>query len=671
MECLKTAADFGADAVYFAGKQFGARSFADNFSVEEIYQAAEYCALRGVKTYLTVNTMMLDKEYQELDGFIGEVAHAGIDGVIVQDLGVLRRIRQICPELPVHGSTQMTVHNLDGVRALEELGVSRVVLSRELSQKEIAHIAGNCKAELEVFVHGAMCMSYSGQCLMSSVLGGRSGNRGKCAQPCRLGYHSDKKGERFYLSLKDMSLIRHLESLKGMGIASLKIEGRMKGPEYVAAVVDTYRRCIDENRTPTHEEEARMNRVFFRGGLTDGYFTDAKGKGMFAFDKPDNPYAMGDGERLIAKERVTEAACSVTLAEGTCPAITLSALGETVTVTGDVPLETAQKNPATQESVTAQIAKTGGTAFRFSPLTVTVTGNPFAPVSLLNQLRRDAIATLSEAVMEKRRKPCSQPEPEHPVEMRQEFQLTAAVRTEEQFFALCDLPFAYLDLPLSVVTAEPEKYLPYKDRIVLAPPVIQKEFVSSKEALQRLRNRGFSHLRMENIGMLAYKDWTLHGGHRLNVASTSAIRMYQELGLASVCVSAEMNLSQIRDCQKSLPAEMLLYGHLPLMLTENCILKNIDACPCDGVGSLTDRKGTQFPVVKDDDACRSVVLNSVPLYMADKLQDAIRTGVSYGRLMFTIETPEECMQIAKQYLNKTDHAPKGEFTRLHLYKGVL
>ena len=335
MECLKMAVKSGADAVYFAGKLFGARSFADNFSDEEIYEAAEYCRLRGVKTYITVNTMMVDREFSDIDRFVEVLANAGVDGVIVQDLGVVERIHNICPDMPVHASTQMTVHNLAGVKRLEEMGISRVVLSRELSFEDISYIAQNCNAELEVFVHGAMCMSYSGQCLMSSMLGGRSGNRGKCAQPCRLSYHSGDGKDKFYLSLKDMSLAGHLEKLQSIGVASLKIEGRMKGEEYISSVVGTYRKCIDEHRMPTVEENNRMNRVFFRGGLTDGYFAEKIGPDMFAFDKPDNPYEKQGGEdKFIPDERITKVKCIAKFSEGETPEITLSAMGIEVTVHG-------------------------------------------------------------------------------------------------------------------------------------------------------------------------------------------------------------------------------------------------------------------------------------------------------------------------------------------------
>ncbi|MEE1012719.1 MAG: DUF3656 domain-containing protein [Clostridia bacterium] len=675
MECLKTAVSSGADAVYFAGKSFGARSFANNFAEEELREAVSYCRLRGVKTYVTVNTMTLDREFKELDRFIALLADAGADGVIVQDLGVVRRIHEICPELPVHASTQMTVHNLEGVRALEKLGITRVVLSRELSGAEIRHIAEHCTAELEVFVHGAMCMSYSGQCLMSSVLGGRSGNRGKCAQPCRLAYRPAEGKEQFYLSLKDMSLIRHLEELRDMGIASLKIEGRMKGPDYVAAVVETYRRCLDETRPPKKEEEIRLNRVFYRGGLTDGYFTGNKGPGMFAFDKPDNPYAKGGEAAAEPPEmRTTPLACRVTLAEGERPEITLIGMGQTIVHQGESPLDRAQKNPANRESVREQICKTGGTAFVFDPVEIEVMGSPFVPVKVLNGLRRAAIEKLETAVLTQAKKqvlpkPLTFPEGEE-----HQMQLTAAVRTAEQFDAIREYPFARIDVPLSVVSENPEPFLPEVARIVVAPPVIvtDRDYDNIRQQLTELHALGFRYLRAEHTHWLTLtEDWTLLGGHRLNVANSYALQQLKDMGFRGVCLSAELNLAQVRDIRKCLPAELLIYGHLPLMITENCVLKNMNACPCDGVGEMVDRKGKTFPVIRDDNVCRSVILNGVPLYLADKPEDVAKSGIAYGRLLFTVESPEDCREIARQYLGLKQPAPKGAYTRLHFYKGVL
>ncbi|MBQ3573297.1 MAG: U32 family peptidase, partial [Clostridia bacterium] len=383
-DCVLTAVDSGADAVYFAGQEFGARSFAGNLTDEEIYRAADYCHLRGVRAYVTVNTLLYDKEYKDLEKFIRTLTLAGVDAVIVQDLGVLRLVRELSPDIELHASTQMTVHSADGVRELERLGVSRVVLSRELSGEEIRKIISSTKAEAEVFVHGAMCMSYSGQCLMSSIIGGRSGNRGRCAQPCRLPY-SDGDKTKYYLSLKDMMLAEHIRSLEDMGVASLKIEGRMKGEAYVASVVSTYRRLIDEKRMPTRGEIDDLNRIFFRGGFTDKYFTGSIGPDMFAFDKPDNPYLKNDGKRAEKpKERRIKTELYARLCEGELPYISMKCQGALAEVTGESAVQTAIGRPLTEESVRERLSKTGGTAFEISDAKIELSGAPFVPASAIN-----------------------------------------------------------------------------------------------------------------------------------------------------------------------------------------------------------------------------------------------------------------------------------------------
>ncbi len=674
MECLKTAVEYGADAVYFAGKQFGARSFADNFSDEEVIEAAMYCRIRGVKTYVTVNTMTTDRELAELDRFIGVLANAGVDGVIVQDLGVLRRIKQICPQMPVHGSTQMTVHNLAGVRELESLGVSRVVLSRELSKVDMETILQGCKAEIEVFVHGAMCMSYSGQCLMSSVLGGRSGNRGKCAQPCRLPYHSGDGKEKTYLSLLDMSLASHLAELKKMGIASLKIEGRMKGPDYIKAVVGTYRRCIDEMRKPTEEEENRMNRVFFRGGLTNGYYTGELGPRMFSFEKPENPYEKqdGTGDGKPYERKPFSVSCHLKLEEGKVPEIALSGAGKNVTCFGDMALEKAEKGAPEEDNIRKQLNKTGGTGFAFDNVTIEIKGTPFVPVKMVNGLRRDGLDALANELHQGAKKEFFP----GPLQINQEknwddMKLTASVTTQEQFDAVCQFPFAKIDVPLHLVAENPEKFLAEKERILLNPPVIisDSEWVEVKGQISRMKEMGFCGLRAENIGSFALEDkMEFWGGHRLNLANHLSLQEIRGFGGTVACLSAELNLAQIRDLQGELPTEVLGYGYLPLMITENCVLKNMKQCPCDGKGMMVDRMGKTFPVIRDGNRCRSVILNTVPLYMGDKNDEMNGAGVSYCRLSFTVESAEETKRVCEMYIAGKEFS--GEFTRLHYYKGV-
>lgn len=673
MDCLKAAVQSGADAVYFAGKQFGARSFADNFSEEEIKAAADYCRLYGAKSYVTVNTMTLDREFSALDRYIKVLADSGIDGVIVQDIGVMTRIHQLCPSLPLHGSTQMTVHNLAGVKALERMGAKRVVLAREMSAQEIAHVIRHCTAEIEVFVHGAMCMSYSGQCLMSSVLGGRSGNRGKCAQPCRLPYRGKDGAARFYLSLKDMSLLSHLEQLSEMGVSSLKIEGRMKGVSYVSAVVQAYRSCIDSMRRPNRDEEERLRRVFFRGGLTDGYFTGRTGTDMFAFDKPDNPYAKNQKDEIPLPERKIAANANAYFAEGERPSVTLTSGKAKVTVTLDTVLETAQNSKAARAEIEKQLRKTGGTPFRLDTVTAEVTGSPYIPVKITNQLRRKGLEELAAALS----KTDGYPFLDAPRltawrgTVKEALCYTASVRDAEQFETVKKYPFYKIDVPIHQVEQEPERYLAEKNRILLALPAIVPDGRqhAMNERLNRLYDMGFCALRAENIGQLAWeRPFAIWGGHRLNLANSMALHQLSQMGAAAACVSAELNLAQIRDLSRGLWIEAIAYGHIPLMVTQNCVLKNIGRCPCHGGEVICDRKGNALPVVKDGADCRSVILNSIPLYMGDKKEELRRAGADSYRLCFTVETAKRCDAVCRLYFEGGTFS--GKYTRFHYLKGI-
>ncbi len=673
MECLKAAVNCGADAVYFAGKSFGARSFADNFSHEELCEAIAYCHLRGVKCYITVNTMTLDREINELVDFITVLANSGADGVIVQDLGVAEVVKKVCPDMEIHGSTQMTIHNLDGVLAAKNSGMSRVVLSRELSKENIKYITENCGIEIEVFVHGAMCMSYSGQCLMSSVLGGRSGNRGKCAQPCRLKYHKDGGRDAFYLSLKDMSLINHIKELRDMKIASLKIEGRMKGPEYVSAVVSTYRRCIDSMEKPTQIEIEKMNRIFYRGGLTDGYFINKKGKEMFAFDKPDNPYAKNGGiDKIDVLEKKNKIKATVLLKEDEPSALTIEYGDIVVKVLGEHSLERALRSRISEEDVVNRISKTGGTVFEMESVLVDISGNPFVSVGELNGLRRKALNLLEKEILAKYVKSVTSNNSfsDKVKRVENKLQYTATVRTLEQFKAIADADFKWIGVPIDIILQNQDYFVKYNDKVVVCPPVIVPDNEKDKleNNLKNLFNCGFKKLLAENICWFENKQFEILGGHRLNVANSIAVNKYHQMGVKSLCVSIEINKAQIRDLDKTADIEMIIYGHIPLMITENCILKNVRSCPCNGAGEIVDRKGEKFPVVKDGESCRSVVLNTVPMYLGDKAEEIEKYGVAYGRAMFTIETPERCVEICKRIFS--ERILTEDFTRLHFSKGV-
>ncbi len=672
-ECVLTAVNSGADAVYFAGHSFGARSYAGNLTDEEIYRAADFCHLRGAKAYVTVNTLVYDREYKELNKFVKVLTRAGIDGIIVQDLGVLDLVRQMSPDIELHGSTQMTVHSIDGVRMLEEMGVSRVVLSRELSGDEIRKIIKSTSAEAEVFVHGAMCMSYSGQCLMSSVIGGRSGNRGKCAQPCRLLYSSGGEA-KYYLSLKDMSLAEHIAKLKEDGVSSLKIEGRMKGETYISEVVSTYRRLIDEERPPSKEETERLNRVFYRGGLTDGYYRGEKGMHMFAFDKPDNPYLRNNQEYEEVKEKQVSVHMSAAFIEGEKPVLCISCGEFSAEVLGDAEVQRASKRPATKESIIAQLVKTGGTAFRAEGANVEVSQNAFVPVSVVNELRRNGIAALEEEIL----KSCREKRVNEPVPLEKNGRMgkglyTCSVLNIEQYRAIREYDFEYIYIPLHIAENNTGELLRDRGRVVISLPAIIREPVRDeyKERLLKLKAMGFSKAELLTIdGVILADGFDKFGSFRMNITNSRSLKVAASAGFESLCLSPELNIPQARDIIKSCSTEIIAYGRLPLMTTENCILKNVGKCKCDGKGEITDRTGATFSVIRDGDICRSVVLNSVPLYMGDKTDDLKSTGADYLRLMFTTENEKECREICRAYQG-CGQAADFEYTRLHYLKGAL
>ncbi len=671
LNCVKTAVNSGADAVYFAGKSFGARSYAGNLSDEEVLYATDYCHLRGAKAYITVNTLTFDREFSELEKFVKTLTKAGVDGVIVQDLGVLRFIREISPDIALHGSTQMTVHSASGVRSLFERGVSRVVLSRELSGKEIEEITKSVDAEIEVFVHGAMCMSYSGQCLMSSVIGGRSGNRGKCAQPCRLTFSADGKNPKHYLSLKDMSYANHIKELMDIGVASLKIEGRMKGEEYISAVVSTYRRLIDEKRNINQDEWEKLNRVFFRGGLSDGYYTGDKGKQMFAFQKPDNPYLKQEDHIIIPDEKQTDIDISAKIIVGEKPVITLKQGEYSASVTGDDEIQEASKKAATVDDVKARLSKLGGTPFKAKNVLVELSDNAFVPVSALNELRRCAVSSLEEEIL----KECKNKRFESISFSRErgnrETGYVCSVLNMEQYRTIKDYDFKRIYVPLHIVESNKEEL--DKERVVITPPVILKgnQRKAYKERMKALKDYGFKMAEVMTVDGISICDrFLMYGSQRLNIGNSFSAEEFSELGLCGICLSTELNIPQIRDIDGNTELEFVGYGKIPLMITENCILKNLDMCKCEGMGKMTDRTGAEFTIIKDGDICRSVVLNNLPVFAADKKEDLKRANVDCIRLIFTDEDVSECKRICDGYLKGEEIALK-EYTRLQLFKGAL
>ena len=610
-----------------------------------------------------------------------------MDAVLIQDLGILRMLRQAAPGLAVHGSTQLTVHSLDGVRRCAELGMTRVVLSRELSREAISHICLHSPIEIETFVHGALCMCYSGQCYFSSVIGGRSGNRGLCAQPCRLKYGWGRRADGNPLSLKDMSLAGYIQDLKKLGVKCLKIEGRMKRPEYVSVVAGVYARAIKEDREPTAEELRDLEAAFSRQGFTDGYYRDEKGPAMFGvreeapeprelFSQARSQYQSGELQRvdvtLYAMVRPGEPV-QVGVRDGE---------GRVATAAGPVP-EAARTKPLTAEAVEKQLARTGGTPYRCAKVRALVEPGLSVPVAALNALRREVLEELTRQRGAAPEAPRTGPfhagvryenRREPPV-------LTLALRSAGQLTpALCDLKPALVYLPAEELAAHPEAaetVLNAGIRLGVVLPRIcwDREREELDRQLEAARRLGAADALVGTLDLIAPardRGFTLRGDFGLPVFNSQALKELKRLGFASATASFELKLAQIRDLSKLIDLEVVVYGRLPLMITEHCILKNRDggcrrSCETEN-RLLVDRKGERFPVLRAP-GCRSEIFNAKKLYLADKAADYRRVGAWGARLSFTTETAEECLHIARQYLGR-ERPGLDDITRGLYYRDV-
>ena len=681
-EALTAAVQAGADAVYLGFGPLNARRNAKNFTREELEAGVAYCHLRGVKVYLTLNTLLTNRELPLAAETGAWASDLGIDAVLVQDLGVARLLRRTCPDLPLHASTQMTVHSLDGVRACADLGMTRVVLSRELSADAIADLCARSPVELEVFGHGALCMCYSGQCFLSAVLGGRSGNRGLCAQPCRLAFRwPGEKTPSHPLSLKDLSLAGALGQLEEMGVACLKIEGRMKRPEYVAVVTGIYARAIREDREPTEEELEQLRAAFSRQGFTQGYYLDQQGPDMFGvreetrepkelFAAARNTYQSGEAQRVpvtfYAMLRPGEPA-RVGVEDPD---------GRVATVEGPVP-EAARTRPLTAEAVTTQLSRTGGTPYRCGQVRALVEENLSLPLAALNALRREALEKLSVQRQEPPRRRAGEYHAGARYENRREEPvLTISVRRAEQLTdELLRLRPALVYVPLDELAAHPEKAAGTEHTSIgvsLPRVAWDREYPGLREKLEQVRALGVKDALLGNLGMFPIArelGFTLRGDFGLEIYNAQALKEYKRLGLQSATLSFELKLAQIRDLSKCLDTELITYGRLPLMLMENCIIRNrTGSCGCQNTNILTDRKGARFPVVSAP-GCRNELLNSQKLFLADRAADYRRIGLWAQRLLFTTENPRECVQVAQRYLEQGSWTPN-EYTRGLYYRDV-
>ena len=678
-EALVAAVQAGADAVFLGFGDFNARRNAKNFSAEEFAEAVRYCHLRGVKVYLTLNTCLTDRELAGAAETARHAARCGVDAILVQDFGVLQMLRTVVPETPLHASTQMSIFTLGGVEEAARLGMTRAVLARELSREDTRFIAERAPIEIEAFVHGAFCMCYSGQCAMSAVIGGRSGNRGLCAQPCRLPYGVDDRPTGYPLSLKDSCLAAAVPDMAEMGIACLKLEGRMKRPEYVALVTDVYARLLRENRPATPAELKTLENVFSRSGFTQEYWEGRKGPQMFGVrgeNAPEPKELYAQGRALYEKEdrRTVAVRLSCTVEAGASARLAaVDEDGNLAVVSGAVP-EAAHSRALTEDEVRQRLSKSGGTAFRVEAVEVTLGEGLMLRAADLNALRRDALERLTAlriAVPEPLLRDYVPAERIHGAAEPPRF--TCSIKRAEQLTeALLSCAPARVDVPLELFDKHDFSFAAARTELCAVLPRVWRD--RDEEALRALLRRalmqGVRAVMVGNLGQLPLVHRlgiALRGDWGLNLFNSEALAFAAQLGLSSATVSFELRREQLRDLSKPLPTEAIVYGRLPLMITENCLIHNALGCRCETPHVLRDRTGAAFPILPAF-GCRSELQNDRPMFLADK-SDYQNLGLSFARLRFTTESPEECVRVFRRYRGENDFIP-ADFTRGLYTRGV-
>lgn len=711
-ESMKAAVAAGADAVYIGGSRFGARAFADNPGEDRLLEAIDYVHLHGRKLYLTVNTLMKEQEMKELFDYLLPYYQQGLDAVIVQDLGVLGFIREQFPDLPIHASTQMTITGVHGARLLKDLGAERVVTARELSLNEIRQIKDQVDVEIESFVHGALCYCYSGQCLFSSLIGGRSGNRGRCAQTCRLpfdvkdgGKPIGKKDERYCLSLKDLSTLDLIPDIMEAGVYSMKIEGRMKSPRYTAGVVSIYRKYADlylEKGRGGYRVEAEDRKIlldlFDRGGQTDGYYKNHNGRDMIVWkEKPS--FREGNSQlfekldrEYVEKQLKVPVTGNVFLTEGKNATFILQSQEYRVLIEGDM-VQTAQNQPMSEEKVLKQLNKTGNTPFQFESLSAEIQGDVFLPVQTLNDLRRRGLEALeAEMLHEYRREYRKQDLPDKQVSncntrSSGAWNLTVSLEKPECF----DTAVHNLNVNRVYVDAahfEPQRWSHYvqachdsgKECILTMPHIFRMEaqrfFDRNQAHLQKAGFDGFLIRSMEEIGYLKKAsipgklvfDFGMYGmNHR-------AQKMLLNLGANEITWPVELNSRELEKLE--IPGELLIYGRLPMMVTAQCLHQGMKQCDHTPVLlSLKDRMGKEFPVKNHCTFCYNSIYNTAPLSLLGYSDSVEALSPASLRLQFTTESPAETAKIiqvfADEFLNgKKAEAILTDFTRGHFKRGI-
>lgn len=691
LEIFKGVIESGADAVYVGGSMFGARAYANNFTEEELLEAIDFAHLRGVKVYLTVNTLIKNSEFSKLYDYLLPYYKRGLDAVIVQDLGVVKAIHEYFPSMEIHTSTQMTVTGADGVRFLSQFGVTRVVMAREVSLAEMKRIHEETGMELEAFVHGALCYSYSGQCLFSSILGGRSGNRGRCAQPCRLPYTVEGKKDEYILSLKDMCGIKALDKLHEAGVYSLKIEGRMKQLEYACGVVKYYRSYIDSMKPVTDADYERIKALGNRCGFTDRYYFDHNGSDMVTYVKPN--FVSKAAEPLPEKRKLSIEG-ELVLREGEPGSLTVKR-GDVAYQASIEPVSAALKAPLDKKAAIDRINKTGDTEFEFSHIDAQIGENVFVPNGALNKLRRDAILGLSDKLLEKYYRDdaryanmsslCELPEhvvksdAAHEDEAVNDYTTICSCMTRKQLETLMGydcFDVFYLDFDmydrkkfiqqfaddvLSLTKQNKKVYL-------MLPTILRADssdyFVSIAKELDKVSFEGFVVKNYEELylaeNLFTGKKIIIdHNMYTFNDVSKSA---FFEHGVSGDTVPLELNSREIMH-RNNTGSQMIVYGYYPLMTTANCVHKNTKGCDKkQELIYLKDRYNKSFAVCNNCRECYNTIYNSLPTMLTKNIGKLKDAGIRSFRYSFTIETPKQIKAVME------DKA--AEYTNGHYKRGV-
>ena len=652
LDALKAAIAGGADAVYFGGGDFNARINAKNFTNEEIKQAIDLLHSCGRKAYITLNTLVHSKEINDYLRFAEFVHLAGADALIVADLGGAMAIHRHLPDLELHASTQMSGHNLAQAELLSQHGFTRMVCARELPRDDIEYLVKNSPVEIEMFTHGALCVCHSGQCLFSSLVGGRSGNRGECAQPCRLPYQGKNGSDSYPLSLKDLSLADHITDLIDCGVHSLKIEGRMKSPEYVFGVVRAFRTLLDEGRNATPAELASLAKIFSRDGFTKGYFDRKINSNMLGIRSDEQKkvskvalYSSKKMDALTPQKLKIEARATLKL--GAPIELTLKCGEALVTAFGQIP-ELAVNAPLSEENIKKNLTKFGATRFEIEKYSADIEDNIIVPISALNAVRRDACEMLENALGGvKKSRGFDEYTPEKPQSKRKSA-TTARVISAEQITPLARQYFDIIYLPLQSYKGECEG--------VILPPVI---FDSEREVVDKMlreaRKNGAQYAMVGNLGALELAKshgFEIHGDFRFNVYNNESVAKLESLGVENIILSPELTLPQMRDIDGNTAS--IVYGRVPLMLLEKCVSKEISSCDeCQSSNtSLTDRRGISFPVLREFEH-RNIIYNSAPTYMADREADLKSAKITNRHFIFSIEGASEVDSVILSYKNGT------------------